>query len=125
MQLHIQRAYKCTYARCERLALGDLTALTDWRTAPMAGSDRPLIAGVISTTAPSCPSWRKSSYSNPSGDCLELSELPDEQIGIRYSQHPDGPTLIFARAQIAALIRSAKDGEFNKRAGCALPASGR
>ena len=86
----------------------------------MARSDMPRIAGVISTTAPSGPSWRKSSYSNPSGDCLELTELPGEQIAIRYSQHPDGTTLIFARVQIAALIQSAKDGEFDEYTGCAL-----
>lgn len=87
----------------------------------MARSGRPLIAGVVSTTAPSCPSWKKSSYSNPSGDCLELTELPGEQAAIRYSQHPDGPTLIFARAQIASLIQSAKDGEFNERAAACRP----
>jgi Domain of unknown function (DUF397) len=87
----------------------------------MARSDRPLIAGATSTTAPSCSFWRKSSYSNPSGDCLELTELPGEQIAIRYSQHPDGPALILARAQIAALIQRAKDGEFIERAGYAVP----
>jgi hypothetical protein len=86
----------------------------------MARSDMPLIAEVIPTVAPSCPSWRKSSYSNPSGDCLELTELPGAQIAIRYSQEPDGPTLVFTRAQVAALIQSAKDGRFDGSAGCVL-----
>ncbi|MDT7713257.1 MAG: hypothetical protein QOG46_1983 [Pseudonocardiales bacterium] len=75
------------------------------------------IADIIPITSPSSPSWRKSSYSNPTGDCVELTELAGEQIAIRYSHHPDGPTLIFARAEMAALIQSAKDGEFDELTG--------
>ncbi|MCA1822026.1 MAG: DUF397 domain-containing protein [Pseudonocardia sp.] len=86
----------------------------------MEGSDRPLIAGAILTTPPSCLSWKKSSYSNPTGDCLELSALSGEQIAIRYSQHSDGPTLIFTRAQIAALVHSVQEGKFEESAGSAL-----
>jgi hypothetical protein len=48
---------------------------------------------------------------------VELTELAGEQIAIRYSHHPDGPTLIFARAEMAALIQSAKDGEFDELTG--------
>jgi hypothetical protein len=48
---------------------------------------------------------------------VELTELAGEQIAIRYSHHPDGPILIFTRAEMAALIQSAKDGEFDELTG--------
>jgi Domain of unknown function (DUF397) len=80
----------------------------------MGRSPMPLIAGVGPIASPSSLSWRKSSHSNPSGDCLELTALAGEQIVIRCSQHSDGPALIFARAEVAALMKSAKDGEFDK-----------
>lgn len=79
--------------------------------------DLPSIAEVISTASLSAHSWRKSSYSNPSGDCVELTGLAGEQIAVRYSHRPDGPTLIFARAEMVALIRSAKGGEFDSSTG--------
>jgi len=52
--------------------------------------------------------WRKSKRSNPTGACVELAELPGERIAMRNSRHPDGPTLVYSRAQIAALVAAAK-----------------
>jgi uncharacterized protein DUF397 len=52
--------------------------------------------------------WRKSKRSNPTGACVELAELPGGRIAMRNSRHPDGPTLIYSRAQIAALVTAAK-----------------
>lgn len=49
--------------------------------------------------------WRKSSHSNPSGDCVELAELVCGQIAVRNSRHPSGPALIFTRVEMAAFIR--------------------
>lgn len=57
--------------------------------------------------------WRKSSHSNPSGNCVELADLPAEQVAVRNSRHPAGPVLIYTRAEIAAFIQSAKHGEFD------------
>jgi hypothetical protein len=57
--------------------------------------------------------WRKSRYSNPSGNCLELAELPDGSVAIRNSRHPAGPALIYTRAEITAFVLGAKAGEFD------------
>lgn len=58
-------------------------------------------------------SWRKSRYSNPSGNCVEVAELPDGQVAVRNSRNPSGPALIFTQPEISAFIRGARDGEFN------------
>lgn len=57
--------------------------------------------------------WRKSHHSNPSGNCVEMAELPGGQIAIRNSRQPAGPALIYTRTEIAAFLLGAKDGEFD------------
>jgi len=57
--------------------------------------------------------WRKSTASSPSGNCLELAELPDGDIAVRNSRYPAGPSLIYTRAEIAAFVRGARSGEFD------------
>ena len=61
--------------------------------------------------------WRKSSASNPTGNCVELAELPDGEVAVRNSRHPAGPTLVYTRAEIAAFIRGVRAGEFDDLAG--------
>ena len=56
--------------------------------------------------------WRKSSYSNPSGNCVELAELPAGGVAVRNSRFPDGPALVFTTAEWDAFVRGAGDGEF-------------
>ena|SRR6266567_2228164 len=56
-------------------------------------------------------SWRKSSYSNPSGNCVESAELADG-IAVRNSRFPDGPALVFTSAEWDAFLRGVKDGDF-------------
>jgi hypothetical protein len=58
-------------------------------------------------------SWLKSHASNPSGNCVELAELPCGEIAIRNSRFPDGPALLYTRAEIDAFIKGAKDGDFD------------
>ncbi len=57
--------------------------------------------------------WRKSSYSGPHGNCVELAPLSSDQVLIRNSRYPDGPVLTCTRAEFAALIQGIKDGGFD------------
>jgi hypothetical protein len=55
--------------------------------------------------------WRKSSYSNPSGNCVEAAHLADG-VAVRNSRFPDGPALVFTGAEWDAFLRGVKDGDF-------------
>jgi hypothetical protein len=57
--------------------------------------------------------WRKSSASNPSGDCIEVAALDSGAVAVRNSRDPEGPALVYTRAEIDAFIKGAKDGEFD------------
>ena len=56
--------------------------------------------------------WRKSSFSNPSGNCVEAALLPAQGVAVRNSRYPDGPALIFTDAEWGAFIRGVKAGDF-------------
>lgn len=57
--------------------------------------------------------WVKSGRSNQSGNCVEVAALPDGSVAMRNSRHPDGPALIYTRAEITAFVEGAKDGDFD------------
>jgi hypothetical protein len=57
--------------------------------------------------------WVKSSYSGPTGgNCVEVAFLADGDVAMRNSRDPDGPALIFTRAEWDAFLGGARDGEF-------------
>lgn len=57
--------------------------------------------------------WRKSRHSGKWGNCLELAALADGTIALRQSREPEGTALIYTRAELAAFLSGAKDGEFD------------
>ncbi|MGH3274895.1 MAG: DUF397 domain-containing protein [Streptosporangiaceae bacterium] len=61
--------------------------------------------------------WKKSTRSGPTGgNCVEVAFLAGGEIALRNSRQPDGPALIFTRAEWDAFIGGAHDGEFGSPA---------
>jgi hypothetical protein len=57
--------------------------------------------------------WRKSRFSNPDGNCVELAALPDGGTAIRNSRFPDRSVLKYTNAEMTAFISGIKAGEFD------------
>lgn len=57
--------------------------------------------------------WRKSRHSGAQGNCMELALLDGGHIAVRNSRFPEGPALVLTRAEIAAFLAGAKEGEFD------------
>ncbi|OLT13720.1 DUF397 domain-containing protein [Pseudonocardia sp. CNS-139] len=62
----------------------------------------------MSSTA---PTWRKSSYSNGTGECVEVADLPTGSA-VRDTKHRSGPVLHFPAAEWRAFVTAVKRGEF-------------
>jgi hypothetical protein len=58
-------------------------------------------------------SWRKSSFSNPSGNCVEVAEATNGLVAVRNSRDLEGGVLFYTRPEIDAFVRGAKAGEFD------------
>jgi Domain of unknown function (DUF397) len=56
--------------------------------------------------------WRKSTYSNNGGACVEVA-TGEDWIAVRDSKDPDGPVLTFTPAEWDAFLAGARDGEFD------------
>lgn len=69
-----------------------------------SGSSVQLLAGA---------SWRKSRHSGAVGNCVELAPLASGEVAVRNSRFPHGPVLVYTRAEMAAFLAGAKDGEFD------------
>jgi Domain of unknown function (DUF397) len=58
--------------------------------------------------------WHKSSFSgNGNNNCVEMARLANGEVAVRNSRDPDGPTLIYTRPEVEALIRGVRNGEFD------------
>lgn len=57
--------------------------------------------------------WRKSSYSNSQGACIEVAELSNRHRWVRDSKDPAGPALRITAAQWSAFTVGVRAGELN------------
>ncbi len=60
--------------------------------------------------------WHISSKSDFGGNnCVEAGPLVDGsgQIAVRHSKNPNGPVIVYTRAEWDAFLAGAKDGEFD------------
>lgn len=57
--------------------------------------------------------WVKSRRSNATGNCVEMAALPGGEIALRNSRDPEGPALVYTRAEFAAFVAGAREGDFD------------
>ena len=60
------------------------------------------------------PSWRKSTASGDTPNCVEVAELSDGSMLVRDSKDPDGPHLHFTGNEWDAFLDGAVAGEFRR-----------
>lgn len=75
-----------------------------------------ITSGVLAGQLPGAV-WRKSRYSNPYGNCLELAKLPGGAIAVRNSRYPDGVAQIYTRTEMVGFLEAVKAGAFDEVVG--------
>jgi hypothetical protein len=68
---------------------------------------------VIDGIDPASLAWRKSSYSDSGGACVETAVLPDRRVALRDSKQPDGAILLYTAAEWGAFVKGVKAGKFD------------
>ena len=56
--------------------------------------------------------WRKSTYSNGQGECIEVADGFPGVTPVRDSKDPDGPALLFPADAWAAFVAGVRAGDF-------------
>lgn len=59
--------------------------------------------------------WRKSSYSGSTNDCVEVADDLTGVIPVRDSKDPHGPALAFSPEAWSAFVAGLKGGDFPTR----------
>lgn len=54
--------------------------------------------------------WRKSRFSNPSGECVEFTRLPQRRVAVRDSKNPLGPVLVFTPSEWEGFLAAIRGG---------------
>ena len=57
--------------------------------------------------------WVKSSLSFSNGNCVEVADLPDREIGVRNSRDAEGAVLRFTPDEWHAFLGGVRNGEFD------------
>jgi hypothetical protein len=57
------------------------------------------------------PMWKKSSYSQVDGHCVEVADSPKKSVDVRDSRNPDGIVLRFTPAQWDAFVGGVRNGK--------------
>lgn len=60
------------------------------------------------------PTWRKSSASNPQGNCVELAVLEPGLVGMRNSRDPHGAVLAYPAGAVDAFLTVVRDGALDE-----------
>ncbi|WP_406094966.1 DUF397 domain-containing protein [Kitasatospora purpeofusca] len=56
--------------------------------------------------------WRKSSYSDNGGQCVEVAPDIPGLVPVRDSKDPEGPALVFPATAWSAFVAAVQAGEF-------------
>jgi Domain of unknown function (DUF397) len=71
------------------------------------------MAGSPASAAMTSSTWVKSSLSFANGNCVEVSDLPGETIGVRNSRDREGAVLRFTPDEWHAFLGGVRKGEFD------------
>ncbi|WP_327678636.1 DUF397 domain-containing protein [Kitasatospora sp. NBC_00458] len=58
--------------------------------------------------------WRKSTYSQNGGNCVEVAPDFPGLVPVRDSKDPHGPTLLFPADAFASFLTALRSGEFGE-----------
>ncbi|MDT0306392.1 DUF397 domain-containing protein [Streptomyces sp. DSM 44917] len=57
--------------------------------------------------------WRKCRASTAEGNCVEVALLADGGAAVRNSRYPQGPALVYTKAEMEAFLVGVREGDFD------------